>query len=123
MLALDIATDRHLARDPSERNVGLHALQFMQCGGGDITFSRHAGCRGEHTMAAHEIAALADGGAREPHCLAIIAPDEFRIRGNTAKNCREWIARAQAQGTLSRRDRLRHPPAIGQRQAVIALRQ
>jgi hypothetical protein len=44
--------------DPGERNIGLGAAQFVQCGFGDFVLSGHAGGGGQHSVGADEIAAL-----------------------------------------------------------------
>src|SRR6516162_11870865 len=85
--------------------------------------SGHAGGSCEHPVRADKIAALADRLARQPHRLAIIASDEQGIGGNTGKECRERIARAQTKRAASSSVALLAAAAIGQRQAIKALSQ
>jgi hypothetical protein len=42
VLSVGILLDRHLACDPSERNIGLRAAKLLQCDLGDIVLSDHA---------------------------------------------------------------------------------
>ena len=102
MLEFAALHNRHLIRDPAKRDIGLRAAQLLKRSRSDIGMSGHAGGGGEHSMRADKIAALAYGFTRQPHRLGIIAPNELRIGGNAGKNRREWVTRAQAQGTAGR---------------------
>ena len=97
MLPVGLMHDGHLACQPGERNIGLRAAKLAQRGRGDIGLPNHAGGRREHAMGADEVAALPDAFARQSNGLIVIVPDELRVGGDAAKNCREWIARAQPQ--------------------------
>src|SRR5262249_19149916 len=105
VLAVALALDRHLLRDPGARHVWLRAAKLLQGDPGDIGLAGHARCGGEHAVAAGEIAAQADGGARQPHRLVIFAPDELGVGPDAVIKRREGIPRAQPQRTAGRPDR------------------
>ena len=56
--------DRHLAREPGERNIGLRAAQLLQRKLCDLILSGHGGRGGEYPVATDKIAALTDSLAR-----------------------------------------------------------
>src|SRR6185437_12824758 len=122
VLPLGVLLDRHLLCDPGERNIGLGATQFTQCGLGDFVLSGHAGGSGQHSMCADKIAALAESLARKTHRLLVVPPDELSIGCDAVVNRRERIARTQSDRTAGGFVCLLPAPAIGQRQTVITLR-
>ena len=123
VLPVGFLLDRHLVCDPGERNIGLRAAKLLQRGCGDIVLAGHAGGGGEHSVGADEIAALTDALARQPHRLVVIASDELGVGGDAVVDRRKRIARAQPQRAARGRVAFLPAPAIGQRQAVIALGQ
>src|SRR5258707_1086402 len=70
-----------------------------------------------------EISPLSNRFTCQPHRLVVMAPDELGIGGYAAINRRERIAWAKPQRTARRDIGFFPAPAIGQRQAVIALGQ
>src|ERR1700722_4062853 len=60
VLPVGVLLDRHLVRDPGERNIGLSAAQFLERGRGDRGLSCHAGGGGQDAVGADKIAALAN---------------------------------------------------------------
>src|ERR1700733_9532835 len=83
VVAVGVMLQRHLARDPGQRNIGLDATEFAQGRRGDVWRRGHAGGRGKYAVAGGVIAAQADGSTREPHRLLVIATDVLRQRGRT----------------------------------------
>ena len=77
MLPVRVLLDRYLVRDPSKRNIGLHAAKLLERGHGGLNLTGHAGGGGEDTVGAGVIAAQADGDARQSYRLIVIVPDEL----------------------------------------------
>ena len=121
MLAVGVLLDRHLAFDPGERNIGLRTAKLLQRGFGDIVLTGHASGGSEHPVGADEIAALPNAVAGKTHRLVVVAPDELGVGGDAVVNRRKRIARAQPQRAARGQVAFLPAPAIGQRQAVIAL--
>lgn len=71
MRAFVIAANRHFPSDPGKRDVRLRAPKLLRRVLGDGDFSGHGRGGGEHAMSADEIVALANGGARQAHCLGV----------------------------------------------------
>src|SRR6478752_6814956 len=94
VLPVRVVLDRYLVRDPSKRNIGMHAAKLLERGPGDFDLTGHAGGGGEDTVGAGVIAAQADGDARQPYRLIVIAPDELGHGGRAVKLRRERVARA-----------------------------
>ena len=65
MFSVGVLPERHLTRDPGERNIGLSAAQLTECCRGDVCMSGHAGGGGEQAVAADVIAAKTDGRLRQ----------------------------------------------------------
>src|SRR5262249_6814811 len=99
------------------------ASKILQGELGDTFLPGHAGGGRQHPVRADEIAAVPDAFARKVYRLIVVAPDELGVRGNTAIKCRKWIPRAQAQRAARGQIAFLPPPAIGQHEAVISLRQ
>src|SRR5947209_12546379 len=121
MLQFVALHDRHFARNPSERDVGLCAVQLLDGGGSEFGLSGHDPGGGEHAVAAAEIASLTDGLARQPHRLIVIASNELRVCGDAHIDGREWIARAQAERAADRPIGVLKAAGIGQSKSIIAL--
>src|SRR5215472_14030609 len=105
--------DRHLAFDPSERNVRLRTAKLQQCGFGDVIPAGHASGGGEHAVGADEIAALPYAVAGETHCLVVVATEELGVGSDAAVHCRERIARTQSQRPARSDIPFFPPPTIG----------
>ena len=101
VLAVGVLLDRHLVRDPGERNIGLSAAQFLERGRGDPDLSGHAGGGGQDAVGADEIAALPEGFAGKTHGRVVVAPDKLSVGSDAAIDRRKRIARAQPQRALS----------------------
>jgi hypothetical protein len=112
-----------LGCDPGQRDVGLRAAQFGQCGGRDLGVSGHAGGDRQYPVGAGQIAALPDGVARKRNRLGIVSPDKLGIGGDAVIDCQRRIARRLPDGALRGNMRLPPPPAIGQGLRVLTLRQ
>src|SRR3984957_10327560 len=121
MFAIGVVSDRHMAGEPAKGNIRLRPFKLEQCGLGQIVAARHAGGGSQYPMTADEVAALPDALGCEAYRLVIIAPDEVRIGGDAAKNCREGVARAQSQRPLRRHAGLLPTTAVRQGQAVVTL--
>ena len=102
VFAIRVGSDRHMADEPGDGNIGLRPSEFEQRGFGQIVSARHAGGGGQNPVTANEVAALPDTFACKAYRLVIVAPDKVGVSGDTAKNCRERIARAQSHRSLRR---------------------
>ena len=120
---LAVELDRQVGRDPGERDIGLHAPQFLQRGLGDLDLSGHAGGGGQHAVGADEIATVADALACEPDRLRVVASDVLGVGRDAIVDCRVGVARAQPEPALRRRVSVLPAPVIAKREAIIALRQ
>ena len=50
VLPVRVVLDRYLVRDPSKRNIGLHAAKLLERGHGGLNLAGHAGGGGEDTV-------------------------------------------------------------------------
>src|SRR5258707_15828864 len=71
VLPVRVLLDRYLVRDPSKRNIGLHAAKLLERGHGGLNLTGHAGGGGEDTMGVGVIAAHADGDARQSYRIIV----------------------------------------------------
>src|ERR1700761_4887433 len=79
MLALGLAFEGHLACEPCEREIGLHAKQGLERVLGQLALLGHCGGGGQHTMGAYEVVTKTQRLARQLDRLLIIAADELAI--------------------------------------------
>ena len=64
--------DRHLVRDPGERDIGLRAAKLLERFRSNLGMPGHTGGGGEHLVGADEITTVTDGFARKPHRLGVV---------------------------------------------------
>ena len=82
MFPVGVMFERHLIRDPGQRNIWLSAAQLTERARCDLGLSGHAGSSGEQTVATDVIASQTYCPLRQTHGLVIIPSDKLRVRGN-----------------------------------------